>query len=162
VPEDSRIFPHMHAPVLVAEGGRLVVRPMRYQCPVAGKPADYDRRYPGTYNAPRDSLEGFWRGQFGHSHALMVAETFYETVRADDGANCVLHFTPRPGGPRYVACLDSRWSDRNGADPDLWSFAAITNGPQPEVAAAGHDRTIINLREQPIAAGMNTETGNLA
>jgi len=162
VPEDSRIFPHMHAPVLVAEGGRLVVRPMRYQCRVAGKPADYDRRYPGTYNARRDSLEGFWRGQFGHSHGLMVVETFYENVRGDDGANRVLQFTPRTGEPMYVACLVSRWSDPKGADPDLWSFAAITDEPEPEVAAAGHDRTIINLREQHIEAWLNPETGNLA
>ena len=161
-PGDSRIFPQMHAPVLVSDGGRLVVRPMRYQCRVAGKPADYDRRYPGTYNARRDSLEGFWRGQFGHSHGLMVVETFYENVRGDDGANRVLQFTPRTGEPMYVACLVSRWSDPNGAEPELWSFAAITDEPEPEVAAAGHDRTIINLREQHIDAWLNPEPGNLA
>lgn len=162
VPEDSRIFPQMHAPVLVSEGGRLVLRPMRYQCRVAGKPVDYDRRFPGTYNARRDSLEGFWRGQFGHSHGLMVVETFYENVRGDDGANRVLQFTPRTGEPMYVACLVSRWSDPNGAEQDLWSFAAITDEPEPEVAAAGHDRTIINLREQHIDAWLNPEPGNLA
>ena len=44
VPGDSRVFPQMHAPVLVSEGGRPVVRPMRYQCRPAGKPASYDRR----------------------------------------------------------------------------------------------------------------------
>ena len=162
VPEDSRIFPQMHAPVLVSDGGRLVVRPMRYQCRPAGKPASYDRRYPGTYNARRDNLEGFWRGQFGHSHGLMVAETFYENVRGDDGINRVLQFTPRTGEPMYVACLVSRWSDPRGQEPDLWSFAAITDEPEPEVAAVGHDRTIINLREQHIGAWLNPEPGNFA
>lgn len=28
----------------------------------------------------------------------------------------------------------------------MLSFAAITDEPEPEVAAAGHDRTIINLK----------------
>ena len=45
---DSRIFPGHYAPVLVVEDGRYVVKPMRYQCRIAGKPANYDARFPGT------------------------------------------------------------------------------------------------------------------
>ncbi|WP_408431775.1 hypothetical protein [Paraburkholderia fungorum] len=41
-PRDSRIFPGHYAPVMVMENGRLVVKPMRYQCRIAGKPAVYD------------------------------------------------------------------------------------------------------------------------
>lgn len=48
---DSRIFPGHFCPVMVWEGGRRVVKPMRYQCRPAGKPAVYDSKYPGTYNA---------------------------------------------------------------------------------------------------------------
>lgn len=48
---DSRIFPGMYAPVLVMENGKRVIKPMRYQCRPAGKPAFYDRKFPGTYNA---------------------------------------------------------------------------------------------------------------
>jgi hypothetical protein len=33
------------------EDGQRVVKPMRYQCRIAGKPATYDVKYPGTYNA---------------------------------------------------------------------------------------------------------------
>jgi hypothetical protein len=47
-PRDSRIFPGTYAPVLVMENGRYVVKPMRYQCRIAGKPANYDFKYPGT------------------------------------------------------------------------------------------------------------------
>ena len=54
---DSRIFPGHYAPVLVVENGQYVVKPMRYQCRIAGKPANYDTRFPGTYNSRRDSLE---------------------------------------------------------------------------------------------------------
>jgi len=52
--EDSRIFPGHYAPVMVIENGRRVIKPMRYQCRLAGKPASYDAKFPGTYNASRD------------------------------------------------------------------------------------------------------------
>lgn len=74
---DSRIFPGVYAPVIVSEGGKLVIKPMLYHCRLAGKPAKYDQRFPGTYNARRDSLEKFWVSAFGHTHGLMVVDTFY-------------------------------------------------------------------------------------
>ena len=61
VDTDARIFPGWFAPVIVSEGGRRVVKPMRYQCRLPGKPAFYDTKFPGTYNARRDNLEGFWK-----------------------------------------------------------------------------------------------------
>ncbi|MBC7938648.1 MAG: hypothetical protein H7Z19_02605 [Chitinophagaceae bacterium] len=36
---------------LVWEDGKRVIKPMRYECRPAGKPAFYDVKYPGTYNA---------------------------------------------------------------------------------------------------------------
>ena len=48
---DSRIFPGNYAPVLVVEDGRRVIKPMRYLCRPHGTPADFDRKFPGTYNA---------------------------------------------------------------------------------------------------------------
>ena len=48
---DERIFPRYYAPIVIRDGSRLVIRPMRYQCRINGKPANYDERYPGTYNA---------------------------------------------------------------------------------------------------------------
>lgn len=149
LPKDSRIFPGMYAPVMVLEDGKRVLRPMRYQCRPAGKPAAYDRKYPGTYNARRDNLEGFWKGLFGVRHALMVADVFYENVTGPDGKNQVLAFTPKTGEPMLIACLWSPWS---GDGEELLSFAAITDEPEPEVAAAGHDRTIINIKPEHVDA----------
>jgi len=100
---DSRIFPGVYAPVIVSEGGKLVIRPMRYQCRLAGKPVNYDQRFPGTYNARRDSLEKFWAPAFGHTHGLLVVDTFYENVEGPDGKNQVVQFTPRTGEPMLVA-----------------------------------------------------------
>lgn len=165
--QDSRIYPGYYAPVMVIENGRKVVKPMRYQCRPAGKRADYDDKYPGTYNARRDNLEGFWSGQFGYSHGLMMVNAFYEhvsrAVTTEIGATqekVILEFKPRPEQVMLVACLWSRWSAPG--EPDLLSFAAITDEPPPEVAAAGHDRCIIPIKPEHIDKWLNPDPGNLA
>ena len=149
LPRDNRIFPGMYAPVMVLEAGKRVLRPMRYQCRPEGKPALYDRKYPGTYNARRDNLEGFWKGLFGVRHGIMVADVFYENVTGPDGKNQVLVFEPKTREPMLIACL---WSPWTGDGEELLSFAAITDDPEPEVAAAGHDRTIINIKPEHLDA----------
>lgn len=156
-PNDSRIYPGNYAPVMVMENGRRVVKPMRYQCRPAGRPANYDTKYPGTYNARRDNLTGFWRGQFGVTHGLMVVDVFYENVSTPSG-NVVLEFRPRSGGPMLIACLWSKWTEPG--EPDLLSFAAITSNPPPEVAAAGHDRCIVQMRPENVDRWLRAEGGN--
>ncbi len=168
---DSRIFPGTYAPVMVWEDGQRVIKPMRYQCRPAGKPAFYDVKYPGTYNARRDNLEGFWKGQFGHTHGVMVVNAFYENVNRhksegrelSDGEavqNVVLEFRPRPTQDMLVACLWSKWT--GPGEPDLLSFAAITDDPPEEVAAAGHDRCVVPIRPENIDAWLNPNPKNLA
>ena len=162
--EDSRIFPAWYAPVLVVENGRRVVKPMRYQCRPAGKPAFYDTKFPGTYNARRDSLGGFWKEQFGLSHGLIVANAFFENVSrhrmqqrelapGEREENVVLEFRPRPTQDMLIACLWSHW--RAPGQPDLLSFAAITDEPPPEVAAAGHDRCIVPIKPENVDAWLS-------
>jgi len=158
-PDDGRIFPGWYAPVVMVEDGKRIVRPMRYQCRPEGKPEFYDTKYPGTYNARRDNLEGFWKGQFGHTHGLTVVKKFYENVDRD-GKNAVLEFTPNNGEDMIVACLYSHWIGKDGED--LWSFAAITDEPPAEVAAAGHDRCIIPIKPEHMDAWLNPDPSNLA
>ncbi|MCK9538539.1 SOS response-associated peptidase family protein [Dokdonella sp.] len=163
---DARIFPGWYAPVLIAEGGRLRVKPMRYQCRPAGVPASYDRRYPGTYNARRDSLGRFWKGQFGHTHGILVATAFFENVSrhalerrelapGEAEANVVLEFRPDNGQEMLIACLWSHW--QRAGEADLLSFAAITDAPPPEVAAAGHDRCVVPLKPANVAAWLHPD-----
>ena len=170
--KDSRIFPGWYAPVMVLEGGEKVIKPMRYQCRPAGKPAIYDTKYPGTYNARRDNLEGFWKNQFGHTHGIMVVDSFYENVSlhnveqrelapGEKEQNVVLQFKPRPKHDMLVACLWSHWTGR-GDEPDLLSFAAITDEPPPEIAAAGHDRCIIPIKPENVDAWLNPDANKLA
>jgi putative SOS response-associated peptidase YedK len=155
---DARIFPGVYAPVMVWEDGQRVIKPMRYQCRPAGKPASHDTRYPGTYSARRDNLEGFWKDLFGCSHGLLVMNAFYENVRRD-GRNVVLEFRPRPEQDMLVACLWSRWCAPG--EPDLLSFAVITDEPPPEIAAAGHDRCIIPIRPQNVDAWLQPDRRDL-
>jgi len=169
--KDSRIFPGWYAPVMIREGGGKVIKPMRYQCRLAGKPAFYDTKYPGTYNARRDNLEGFWKNQFGHTHGLMVVSAFYENVSlhkveqrelapGEKEQNVVLQFKPRPRHDMLVACLWSHWKGKAG-EPDLLSFAAITDEPPPEIAAAGHDRCIIPIKQENIEAWLDPDPSRL-
>ena len=137
-PEDARIWPGDYAAVVVQDGQR-VVRPMRYQCRMPGWTPEIERKFAGTYNARRDSLDSSWKRLFGTHHAVMVVDRFYERVDRD-GKSVELEFTPQTAEPLLVPCLWS-YDERD----DLYSFAAITDDPEPEVAAAGHDRTILNL-----------------
>ncbi len=167
---DRRIFPGVYAPVMVMEEGRRVIKPMRYQCRPAGKPAFYDTKYPGTYNARRDNLEGFWKGQFGRTHGVIVCNAFYENVsrhkvegrelsEGEAEQNVILEFKPQPRQEMLIACLYSHWQ---GDGESLWSFAAITDEPPQEVLAAGHDRCIIPIKEDALDAWLSPDQGNLA
>jgi putative SOS response-associated peptidase YedK len=165
-PEDNRIFPFVYAGVIVREAGENTLTPMRYFCRQAGKPAFYDRKFPGLYNARRDNLEKFWGEQFGAHHAVMVVESFFENVKlhtmrhralqaGEAEQNVVLQFKPEPQQVMYIACLWSHWTDPT--ESDLRGFAAITDEPPPDVAAAGHDRCIINLKQELVEAWLTPE-----
>jgi plasmid stabilization system protein ParE len=71
-PDDSRIFPMYFAPVIVTDAGGRLIRPMRYTCSLEGKPAFYDRKFPGTYNARSDNLSGFWSQVYGSWRASIM------------------------------------------------------------------------------------------
>lgn len=165
--EDARIFPMMYAPVLVRHDGKTMIRPMRYTCRLSGKPAEYDKRFPGTYNARHDSLDDYWREVYGHKHAVLVISGFYENVPLhlyehreltpdEKEKNLVLEFDPRPARDMLVACLWDRWT-RKG-QRELYSFAAITDDPTPEVSATGHQRTVITIQEQYLADRLSPAT----
>jgi len=171
VDEDSRIFPGWYAPVIISENGRRTVKPMRYQCRIAGAAPFTDVKFPGTYNARRDNLEGYWRKQFGSTHAIMVASAFYENVSrhkmegrelvpGEREENLILEFKPNTAQDMLAACLWSHW--QGAGEPDLLSFAAITDDPPPEIAAAGHDRCIIPIKPDNLDAWLNPDQKDLA
>jgi putative SOS response-associated peptidase YedK len=159
--QDNRIFPMVYTGVIIREEGENVLTPMRYFCRPAGKPAVYDKKYPGLYNARRDNLEKFWGEQFGSHHAVMCVESFYENVQRhalerrelrswEAGENVVLQFTPEPMQTLLIACVWSDW--REPGSSNVRGFAAITDEPPADVAAAGHDRCIVNIKPEHVEA----------
>jgi putative SOS response-associated peptidase YedK len=164
--EYNRIFPFVYAGVIVKKDGQNLLTPMRYHCRPAGKPAYIDRQFPGLYNARRDNLENFWGEQFGTHHAILVVESFYENVKrhsmehrdlaaGEKEENVVLQFKPEPQQTMYIACLWSHWTDPK--EPNLSGFAAITDEPPADVAAAGHNRCIINLKPEHFDAWLSPQ-----
>ncbi|MEO5831346.1 MAG: SOS response-associated peptidase family protein [Rhodanobacter sp.] len=172
VDQDSRIHPGVYAPVMIEKDGERIVVPMRYQCRLPGWDEVTERKYPGTYNARRDNLERSWGRLFGHRHGIMIVTRFYENVSrhkkegrelapGEKEENVVLEFDPQPAQDMLVACL---WNMSPGADhgTNLFSFAAITDEPPPEVAEAGHDRCIIPIKPEHVDAWLNPVDNNLA
>lgn len=72
-----------------------------------------------------------------------------ELAPGEKEENVILEFRPQPAEPMFMAYLWSRWGE---GDDELLSFAAITDDPPPEVAAAGHDRVIIPIEPESIDA----------
>ncbi|MBD9437955.1 SOS response-associated peptidase family protein [Pseudoxanthomonas sp. PXM03] len=162
---DRRFYPGNYAPVIVMENGRKVIKPMRYRCRLPGWTAEVERKYDTTYNARRDKIETSWQALFGHRHAVIVVSAFYENVErhnmeqrelaeGEKSENVVLEFRPKPEQDMVIACL---WNESPDGDEALLSFAAITDDPAPEVAAAGHDRTIIQIKPEHIEAWLTPE-----
>lgn len=161
--EDSRIYPKSYAPVMIWEQGKRVIKPMRYQCRPQGVDASFDIKFSKCYNARRDKLGKFWRRQFGYTHGVIAASAFYEHVEKEingEKKDTILEFKPQDGQQMWVACLWSHWQVKG--EEDLWSFAAITDEPPPEVKAAGHDRCIIPIKQENIDAWLNPDPANLA
>ncbi len=165
LPRDARFFPGNYAPVIVMEGGRKVIKPMRYQCRLPGWNEYIERKYPGTYNARRDSIPKTWDALFGHKHGIIIVNAFYENVErhlmehrelaeGESTENVVLEFRPKPEQDMIIACL---WNESPDGDGHLLSFAAITDDPAPEVAAAGHDRTIIQIKPENVDRWLTPE-----
>jgi putative SOS response-associated peptidase YedK len=147
--DDYRIFPRSYAPIIIERDGKRVMAPARYLLRQPGKPTLMDDKLSGNYNARRDNLTRFWRQEFGATHAVMAVTSFYENVAGPNGQNLVLHFNPREAAVMLIACLYAEWSDPKTGET-LLSFAAVTDDPPQEVAAAGHDRMIIRLTRQNV------------
>ena len=87
------------------------------------------------------------------SHAPNQLEPRHEPPPGEEPENLVLEFRPRPTQDMLIACLWSKWTGTGEAD--LLSFAAITDEPPDEVAAAGHDRCIVPIRPGYIDEWLN-------
>lgn len=101
-PDVERIFPFHYAPIVINEGGEKRLILARYHCRQFGQAAFIDKKYPGLYNARRDSLEDYWKKLFGARHAIAIFGAFFENVDRR-GKNMVLQFEPKPSREMLVA-----------------------------------------------------------
>jgi putative SOS response-associated peptidase YedK len=170
LPDDSRIYVNDYAPVIVFENGVRIIKPMRYLLRPMGFGEDFDRKYPGCYNARRDSLQSFWKKQFMHHHGILIISSFFENVKKHDyeghklrpgeePENKVIQFIPEGFDEMIVPIIWDRWSAPGKSD--LYSFALITDDPPKEVSDAGHDRCPIFLKESAVDKWLNPGKSSL-
>jgi putative SOS response-associated peptidase YedK len=86
-----------------------------------------------------------WHGRSAQS-LLPRCVPYRELAPDEKPKNLVSEFDPQPSSDMLVACIWDRWTKPN--EPDLYSFAAITDELLPDVEATGHQRTIISLQEK--------------
>jgi len=167
---DARFLPGEFVPMMLMQHGVRVLKPMRFRLRPPHVPPSFDKEYDGTYNARRNKLKGFWREQYTNCRGVVVLTNFYEHVHRHmaEGRelapgelvkDAVVEFRPEPEQYLHAACLWARWTGQG--EPDLLSFALITDEPPPEVLAAGHDRCVIPLRREDIDAWLDPDQHDL-
>jgi hypothetical protein len=180
---DARIFPQWYFPMIHFDGKENVIAPFRYHMRPEGKPESFDEKFDGTYNARRNRLhtpiagEGkslqpderpvpWWEATYGKKHGLMVIWRFYENVLehryhgklhpvGGREKSVVVSFDPGKGREMLVPMLYANW--RAKGKPPVDGAAAITFDPAPEVAAAGHDRTVGRLKSENVEGYLRPE-----
>ncbi len=161
---DSRFFPGEFVPILIMQDGERVLKPMRFRLRPPHVPPTFDKEFDGTYNSRRNKLKAFWRELYTNTRGVVVLTNFYEHVprHMAEGRelapgelvkDAVVEFRPQPEQYLHAACLWARWT--GSGEPDLLSFALITDEPPPEVRAAGHDRCLIPIRREDIDAWLD-------
>lgn len=171
---EERIFPLHYMTMLCLDSrGEKVVVPARYLLRPRDKDESFDMNFNGCYNARLDSLDrvAWWKAQLGKRHGLIMVKKFYENVSTEDYLknhrlpqeerkkdNQVLCFEPGDHEIMFVPVLWDHW--KKGSE-SLISAALITDEPAPEVAAAGHDRTPIFLKESAVDAWLTAKAGTV-
>lgn len=144
--------------------------PMRYHMRPHHKDESFDREYNGCYNARFDNISrvAWWKDSFGKRHGIIVVRRFCENVdptvyakknklskEEKEKSNLVLCFEPEDGQEMIIPLIWDVWKKKG--QPNLVSAALITDEPAPEIAAAGHDRTPIFLKESVVDEWLNAK-----
>lgn len=145
-----RVFPNFYAPVIIKDGKEQLIRLMRYHlCPKNGKEMNAFKY--NLFNARRDRLldSRTWKPIFGKQHAIFPFLRFYESVEGENGKAKAIYFQPKDQEIMWSAAIFEESKIETGI---LRTFAAITDEPPPEVAAAGHDRCPVFLAKESFAS----------
>lgn len=140
-----RVFPNFYAPVIIQDGKDKLLRMMRYHiCPKNGKELNAFKY--NLFNARKDRLldSRTWKPVFGKQHGIFPFYRFYESVPGENGEAKIIYFEPKDQEIMWAASIFEEAKIESGL---LRSFAAVTDDPPPEVAATGHDRCPVFIKE---------------
>lgn len=181
---DGRVFPGYFANVIVQEGNKRVLAPMRYRIRPFGSKEEIPDKF-GVYNARIDSLTSkqTWKPLFMKKHGLVPFTNFYEWVLdpeekndlalfnflEEDQKNALgenlkakkrlISFFPENRDIMWAPCLWDEWTSSDG-NISFKSFAIITDDPPKEVEMMGHDRCPIFLKKEFIEEWLKPENFN--
>ncbi len=102
-------------------------------------------------NAKCEKMEEYmWRDAYHHRRCIIPVTAFYEWTYP--GGVMVAHRIHMGGDPFFVAGL---WEE----NPEIgFCHTMLTTVPNLEVAATGHDRCLVALRDHEIEPWLNCET----
>lgn len=113
--------------------------------------------------------QSIWQPLVRQQKAIIMARAFYENVyvhdfeqrrldRGEKPRSMVIQFAPEPATALFFPCLMSEMVLGNTT---LRSVTVITDTPNPEVAARGHDRTPVTLTAEAARDFLSGGTTNL-
>ena len=148
--DDNRIYPNYFSPVVIKNEKGKIVTPMRYRVRPEGTEKEVPSKY-NLFNARYDKLTSrkTWKSLLGKKHCLLPMKRFYEWVEDKKGKKILASFTPREHDIMWAPGLYDKWVSPDGKKI-IESFAIITDDPQKEVLAGGHDRNPIFLKFESI------------
>lgn len=153
--EDGRVFSNYFTDVIVDEGDKRLIEPMRYRVRPNGSKEEIPSKY-NVFNARVDSLEtrNTWASLFMKNHGLVPMVSFYEWVAGDNGKPKLINFFPEGRDLMWAPCLWDEWVSKDGK-LHFKSFAIITDDPPEEISMMGHDRCPIFLKDDEINSWLN-------
>jgi putative SOS response-associated peptidase YedK len=155
--QEGRIYPGYWANVIVYEGQKRVIKPMRYRVRPSRSLEEIPSKY-NVFNCRLDAIEKrrTWQNIFMKNHALFPFLKFYEWVE-ENGKKVLINFSPENKELMWAPAIYDTWTSPSG-EIKFESFALITTDPPPEVEQAGHDRCPIYLKEDQIDSWLQPQS----
>lgn len=156
VPEDfafdERITPHKLAPVITAEGMKL----MKFSLlPSWSKEAKVKF---ATHNARIETIDekATWRTPFKKNHCLVPISRFIEPIYINEFAGFMTRFEDSKHEILTAAGLYDSWVNKETGEV-IESFTIITTEPPQFIAQIGHDRCPIFLTDTSFESWLHTK-----
>lgn len=163
---DLRVVPGQEAPVVLREGGRLVLKAMRFGLIPSWsrepkvKFATHNARLTGFDERARRETAIFekptWREAFRSRHCVVPISQFVEPIYSGDCAGNMVGFAPEGDEFLWAAGIWESWLS-SATGEVLESFAILTDAPLPLVQAMGHDRSPVFLGRNEIGEWLGSE-----